>query len=305
MKIRSISEKSNTPIVLALGFFDCIHNGHAELIKNTVRYASIYGAQSALFTFRNDPNVFFGHEKQMYSFIERADALSSLGLDELLYADFDTAFANVSPYEFLDMITDNAPIKHIVVGSDYTFGKNAEGNVNGLIEYCDKKDITVEVVPFVLADGKKLSTSDLKNLVKSGNVSDLNKYLSQPYFMLGDVLHAKHNGTRIGFPTANIAPDKTRLELAQGIYATRIQIDGMLYDAMSNVGAKPTFGDESYTVETFIFDFNGDIYGKSVKLQFICRTRDVTRFSSPEALKQQLTKDELQIKAILKTAYKK
>lgn len=145
-----------------------------------------------------------------------------------------------------------------------------------------------------------MSTRNLKNLVSSGKVSELDSLLSQPYFVKGVVLHAKHNGTEIGFPTANIAIDRNRLPLCDGIYATFTHIDGKAYPSMTNVGAKPTFNDNTPSIETYIFDFDADLYGKEIQIDFIERTRDIQKFANKQELHNRLQLDERQIREILK-----
>ncbi|MGN0744615.1 MAG: riboflavin biosynthesis protein RibF [Christensenellales bacterium] len=292
--------KYDRPIAIALGFFDCIHKGHYNLVKQTINYAENHcECQSAILTFSNDPNVFFGKDKQICTFENRVSILEKAGIDNIVKAHFDARFARLSPKDFLDTLTCNFNVKAVFVGADYTFGKNAEGNVDFLSKYCREHGICLEILPFEKVGGEKLSTSSLKTFVKSGNVKELNCHLVMPYFMTGTVLHARHKGTGMGFPTVNIAPDPDRIALCDGIYATFCVVDGKKYQSMTNVGKKPTFDDQSVSVETYIFDFDGDLYGKTVTIYFVERTRDVQKFESVDALKNQLVRDEAAIRAIL------
>ncbi len=145
-----------------------------------------------------------------------------------------------------------------------------------------------------------MSTQNLKCLVSCGNVSELDALLSQPYFIKGLVSHAKHNGTELGFPTANIAIDHNRLPLCDGIYATFTHIDGKTYPSMTNVGSKPTFNDDTPSIETYIFDFDADLYGKEIQIDFIERTRDIRKFANTQELQNRLQLDEREIREILK-----
>lgn len=299
IKVLDFEKKYDKPIAIALGFFDCIHTGHALLVESAKKFAKDNGLESALLTFSNDPNEFFGKDKQICTFENRLFILEKLGLDEVIGAKFNEEFMSTSPQGFLDKLTGNFDVKCIVVGADYTFGKNAGGNVDMLEYYCKMHEIMLNVVPFETVCGEKLSTTYLKSLVKSGEVNKLNSHLAVPYFMSGVVQHARHKGTGMGFPTVNIAPDSQRLALKDGIYATFCNIDGKIYESMTNVGKKPTFNDDSVSVETYIFDFDGDVYGKNVIVYFIERTRDVTKFNSVDDLKTQLEKDERQIRGIL------
>lgn len=296
MKNVSFYDKYNGRIALALGFFDCIHVGHAALIGRTVAWAKERGTQSALLTFTNDINVAFGAPKQIYTFDDRLQVLAKQGVDMVIGCPFDDKFAAMSPDMFLRSLADNFDIAAVFVGADYTFGNGAAGDVKFLAEWCDKQGIELNIVPFECENGKKISTSALKALVTAGDVEALNGYLSQTYFMRGKVVHAREVGRGLGFPTANIPIDSDRLPLRDGIYATQVELDGRSFAAMTNVGAKPTFGDSNASIETYIFDFDGEIYGKEITLSFFKRTRDVTRFESAEQLKNQLAQDEAQIK---------
>ncbi len=294
-----LQDKYDMPMAIALGFFDCIHIGHAKLIAYTKEIASSLDINSALLTFSNDPNIVFGKSKQIYNFDNRALVVQNLGIDCIISSTFDDKFMSLAPNEFLDILTTHFNIKHIIVGADYTFGKGAKGDVEYLTRYCEQKGIVVNVIPFEEFNGEKLSTRNLKSYVTNGNVKELNDLLTEPYFVTGIVAHERHKGTEIGYPTANIIPSDDRLPLASGIYATRIVIDNVTYDAMTNVGIKPTFDDNKTSIETHIFDFSGDVYNRSVKVQFIERTRDIIRFSAIDDLKTQLSKDEKQIREIL------
>ncbi len=299
MKILDFEKRYDIPVALALGFFDCIHNGHKKLCESAIEYATANGIESALLTFTNDPNVLFDGDKQMYCFSDRVQVLEKCGLDIVIGALFDDRFASLSPLDFLDALTLNFNVKSIFVGADYTFGKFAAGNVDLLRKYCDNKGIFLCVVPFEMSDGVKISTSKLKSYVKNGQVDKLSEYLALPYFMSGEVMHARHKGTSIGFPTTNIVPDESRLQLENGIYATYCEVDGKIFKSMTNVGTKPTFSDNSVSIETYIIDFSGDLYGKNIIVYFIEKIRDIIKFDSQIELQVQLVGDEVNAKKIL------
>ena len=301
MKVFKLAnEYLDTPVAIALGFFDCIHTGHGLLVCTAKEYAASNGFESALFTFCNDPSELLGGEKQIYDFKERAAALENLGLDNLVYADFDGNFAALTPEEFLNLLTDNLNVKAIITGADYTYGKKARGNVKTLEEFCLDRGIELIIKPFMTVNGRKISTSDLKNFVKNGDIATLNSLLCEPYFMIGEVERARGVGKTLGFPTANICVADGKLPLADGVYATVLYADNKAYASMTNVGAKPTFDVKSFSIEANILDFAGDLYGKTVKLSFVSRLRDVKKFESADALKRQLAYDEAQVRKIIK-----
>lgn len=299
-KIIDFNTDNEKPLALALGFFDCIHKGHESLVRAAIDFSKKNNISSALLTFSNDPNLFFEKEKQIYSFDDRVDVLNKMGVDYVISTKFDIQFANLRPEEFLSILTKNFNIKSLFVGADYTFGAAAKGDVNMLWTFCKDNDIQLFILPFEEVDGEKLSTRNLKSLVKGGNVAMLNKYLSEPYFMRGTILHERHQGTDIGFPTANIKPNTDRLPLKDGIYATYCIIDGMQYMSMTNVGAKPTFGDNSISVETYIMDFNKDVYGKEIEIVFVEKMREIIKFVDKQQLIEQLRCDEENARRILR-----
>lgn len=295
MKVLDIDSKYDKDLSLCLGFFDCIHLGHESLI----RAAKESGRECAVFTFSSDPSKILGGERQIYTFEERLNAVCGAGADVVVYAPFDKDFAKLSAKSFVSALARNFSVKSVYVGEDYTFGYMGEGDVEYLKEYFNEKGAEVNVLPFFVSEGEKLSTRKLKSFVKSGRVDELCGYLSEPYFMLGEVCHERHVGSALGYPTANVKIDPDRLPLFDGIYATVVEVDGKRYGAMTNVGAKPTFDVPTKTVESFLFDFEGDLYGKKIKISYIERLRDVTKFESKEALTAQLAIDETRAKQIL------
>lgn len=290
---------NDRPIALALGFFDCIHKGHEALVHSAINFSKEHSINSAILTFSNDPNLFFKKERQIYTIDDRISILERIGMDFVITANFDNSFASLSPDEFLTALSSNFNVKAIFIGADYTFGAEAKGDVKYLAGFCKTNGIELFVLPYEMVCGEKLSTRNLKSLVKSGEVEVLNTYLSSPYFMKGTVLHERHAGTNIGFPTANIKPNENRLPLANGIYATYCIIDGKKYMSMTNVGIKPTFADNSISIESYILDFSQDVYGKEIKVEFIKKMRDIIRFESASQLKLQLSKDEQNAREIL------
>ncbi len=298
MKTFDWKTEYKSPIVLSLGFFDCIHIGHKSLILTANKIADEISAESFVMTFSNDPSLLFYKSKQLYNFEDRLEVLDNIGAQGVISAVFDDEFSALEPEEFLRILFDTHNIKYIVVGADYTFGINAEGNVDLLKKYSAIRGIKVEVVPFACVNGLKLSTRDLKDYVESGDVKTLKAYLSEPYFIRGKVISAKHNGTRMGFPTANIVQNDNRFPLGSGVYATKVVVDGKEYPSMTNVGGKPTFNDFTETVETHIMGLNKELYGADIKLMFYERIRDIKTFGSMDELKDQLIKDEQCVKTL-------
>lgn len=297
MNIINGTEHYNKSIVLALGFFDCVHIGHVALINETKKMASCMGCESAIYTFANDPNVFLNKKEQVYTFDDRKIIFDNLGIDTVICETFSQEFANQSSEEFLNSLLDRFNIAGIVVGKDYSFGKNAEGNAVFLKEFMSERSIKVKILPFEKVNSQKVSTSHIKKFVADGNVQVANTLLTQPYFMVGEVVHARHRGTIIGYPTANIVEHDSRLQLGTGIYITKVYIDNKSYLGITNVGPKPTFEEHSRSIETYILDFSKDIYGKTIMIEFYKKIRDVVKFHSVPALCNQMKQDEREARA--------
>ena len=297
MNIINGTEHYNKSIVLALGFFDCVHIGHVALINETKKMASCMGCESAIYTFANDPNVFLNKKEQVYTFDDRKIIFDNLGIDSVICETFSQEFANQSSEEFLNSLLGRFNIAGIVVGKDYSFGKNAEGNAVFLKEFMSERSIKVKILPFEKVNSQKVSTSHIKKFVADGNVQVANTLLTQPYFMVGEVVHARHRGTIIGYPTANIVEHDSRLKLGTGIYITKVYIDNKSYLGITNVGPKPTFEEHSSSIETYILDFSKDIYGKTIMVEFYKKIRDVVKFHSVPALCNQMKQDEREARA--------
>lgn len=297
MNIINGTEHYNKSIVLALGFFDCVHIGHVALINETKKMASCMGCESAIYTFANDPNVFLNKKEQVYTFDDRKIIFDNLGIDTVICETFSQEFANQSSEEFLNSLLGRFNIAGIVVGKDYSFGKNAEGNAVFLKEFMSERSIKVKILPFEKVNSQKVSTSHIKKFVADGNVQVANTLLTQPYFMVGEVVHARHRGTIIGYPTANIVEHDSRLKLGTGIYITKVYIDNKSYLGITNVGPKPTFEEHSRSIETYILDFSKDIYGKTIMVEFYKKIRDVVKFHSVPALCNQMKQDEREARA--------
>lgn len=304
MKILNYGEKYGSPIVLAMGFFDCVHKGHAEIISRAKQLAAKYDAKCAALTFRNDPCAFLGKKQQLYSLREREIVFSDLGLDAVVTAVFDEKFYSTSASEFLSTLSGSLNIMAVVAGEDYTFGAHAAGDVDMLAKTFGKKGIVTEILPLLDIDKVKISSTEIKNAVARGDIAYANARLTEPYFMLGRVAHAHGRGNTFGYPTANIPLESDRLVIADGVYVSSVTIDGQTYPSGTNVGAKPTFDDEKPSVETFIIGFDGNIYGKEIKLAFYDRLRDIKKFGSAAELAAQLDSDMSRITAFFGEEYK-
>lgn len=292
--IKTLDYKSeyDPQLVIGLGFFDCLHIGHIKLIGECKRIANKYSCKSAIFTFENSPFEVLGKEtKQILDFEERLFKLNELQVDYCIKARFDKEFSNLSPEEFLNGFIENKCVKALVAGNDYTFGKNGAGNVAFLKKWCDERGIELSLVEFATDKGVKISSTQIRELLTLGNLKQANVYMGGNYFVIGTVARGREEGKNIGFATANLPYPKDKTHLKDGVYYTRVLVDGVWYKAVTNVGNHPTFDDYNYNIESHILYYDKVLYGKKIVVKFIEYIRGVKKFSSKEELAAQIAKD--------------
>lgn len=285
-----MAEKSQNGICLALGFFDCMHLGHQAIIAAAREYARARALETVVFTFTTSPKI-FGDGKSVYTFSERSRIYAECGADRLISVDFDRKTRDTSPAVFLDGLFEKENIKAVFCGEDYRFGAGGAGDTVFLKSYCDKKGATLEVLATVKRDGEKVSSTRVRELLENGNIGKANELLGEPYRITSEVVAGRGEGRKFGFPTANVRLYADKIYPADGVYATRVKIDDKLYYGATNVGKKPTFGDESVSIETFVDEYSGDLYGKTITLFFVGRLRAIEKFSSPEELAKKIMSD--------------
>ena len=286
-------DRTAEPVVLCLGFFDCFHNGHKRVIDRACSLASALSAKVAAFTFDGNPHAVLGRgRKPVFTFDERVYRMSHFGVDEIFCAAPNREFFAIQAQEFAKTLFDAHNIVAVAAGSDYTFGAGAKGSVDMLAEVCRERGIACEICEMLeYAPGKKIASREIERAVEDGNIAAVNQWLPGPYFVLGEVVHGRGDGKKFGFPTANIPFPQDKLRLAAGVYATNVTIDGSTYHAVTNVGTHPTFGDDSYNVESLVIGWEGDLYGKTIEVAFEARLRDIVHFDDPSALKAQIDRD--------------
>ena len=286
----SFNDKFRENIVIALGFFDCVHAGHAKVISRALEIAAEKKALCGVFTFSNNPAEFLGRNKdsEVMTFNERADIIEEMGVDVVISAVFDDRFKNLSKEDFISALKNNFKVSALVAGEDYTFGRNAEGGLQTL------KDAGFElhICPFLTDDGKKISTSAIKTALSEGNIPLVNKFLGRRYAIISEVIKEREIGRTIGFPTANFRITDKRLP-GDAVYDTTAEIDGIRYKSITNIGSRPTFNEAKTSVETYVLGFAGNLYGKKIKVEFLRKIREITAFSSVEELRNRLEKDKL------------
>ena len=292
MKIFDFYNKEQTPFVLALGFFDSLHIGHCEIIANCKLLAKKLNASDVVFTFENDvASVFKKSSGLVYTFEERLQKFKKLQVDSLISTRFTKEFSQIEPLDFLKILINNFNVLGIVCGSDYTFGKDGEGTISTLVEFCKLNKIELQIINQVKMGEEKVSTSLIKEKLSLGKIEDANKLLGMPYFISGEVKKDRQVGRSLGFPTANVNLNSQKLPIKLGVYKTFVEIDGKIYKCITNFGARPTFDLADVLTETYIDGFCGDLYGKTLTIYFESFLRDLIKFNSADDLKLQLEKD--------------
>jgi riboflavin kinase/FMN adenylyltransferase len=292
-----------SPVVMTIGTFDGLHLGHRFLIQEVIKKAKSKIAASLLLTFEPHPLSVISPNSApqvLTTFRQKSELLLDSGLDVLGCVHFTESLSLMRAEDFLnEIISSKANLTDILIGSDFRFGRNAEGHVELLSDWAKGRGVTVEIVPLqVSPSGETLSSSHVRGLIKIGLVEAASKILGGNYKIEGKVVTGAKRGGSLGFPTANLG-DVSQLIPGPGVYAVRAFVKGRVYPAMTSVGDNPTFKNRNLTVETYLFDFSDDIYGEDLGLEFVARIRNMIRFDSPESLAGQLRKDESKARCVL------
>lgn len=282
--------------LVALGNFDGIHLGHMAIIRKLVKDAKINGLKSCVQIFRG----FNKNEGKVITDIdERASILEELGVDEILVIDFSLSFRNKTHEEFEEQILSfivNA--KAIYVGDDYRYGNNALGDTKTLKDYCDKRDIVLKVFPPQEVCGRRASSTWLRELLAKGDVETYQSVTGgRLYKLSGIVSEGKKLGTKLGFPTINLIIPSDKVVPLRGVYVSSVTIGKNVYYGITNIGLRPTVDDDSIDVaETFIFDFDEDIYGARVDVELMSFIREERKFESLDELSSEVEANKKEAK---------
>ncbi|MEN6475338.1 MAG: bifunctional riboflavin kinase/FAD synthetase [Syntrophaceae bacterium] len=290
-----------TNSVVTIGNFDGCHAGHREIFRRTREHARAVGGVSVVYTFNPHPgSVIQGGTPQLiFSQEEKIAEVEACGMDYMVIVPFTREFANMQPEQFIDeVILGRIMAKGVVVGHDFCFGRQAKGDIAFLQKIGGQRGFFVETVAPVVHQGMVVSSTCLRGMIRSGDVAGAALLLPHPFRLHGPVVHGMSRGRTLGYPTANIRPDKSLLP-AYGVYAVQVYMGTGIYPGVANMGDNPTFGDEGTSLEVFIFDFQGDIYGNELTVEFIERLRDEIRFENKDQLIAQIEKDCRDARTIL------
>jgi riboflavin kinase/FMN adenylyltransferase len=282
--------------VVTVGTFDGVHLGHQAVLRYLVDRARDQAGRSVVLSFDPHPRqVVHGEDVPLLTTIEeRADAMEKLGIDRFIVIPFTAEFSNLHAEEFVrKILVERIGLREIVIGYDHAFGRDRRGGADLLTVLGREHGFTVDVIPPQVVRQHVVSSSELREIISSrGDVALAAQLLGRPYSFLGTVVKGEGRGRGIGFPTANLRPNNSKKVVpAVGVYAVRARRGDATHDGMMNIGHRPTFGDGELALEVHLLDFDGDLYGTDLRVEFVARMRDERKFESLEALTQQLSKD--------------
>jgi riboflavin kinase / FMN adenylyltransferase len=290
--------------VLTIGNFDGVHLGHQFIFRRVLEKAREINGEAIVYTFDPHPVEILAPERKpllITPLEEKLRLIEKQGMDATICAPFTEKYASQPPEDFVKKVLyDQIKIRHIFVGHDFTFGRNRRGNIALLVDLGKKWGFHAEMIEAVRLEGAVVSSTRIREFVLKGEMGEAAKFLGRPYVLGGKVIHGHGRGSRkLGFPTANLKPTGV-LFPKSGIYAVWAIHDGRRYEGVANLGWNPTFQDEKFSIEIHILNFNQDIYGEDLRVEFIRRLRDEVTFRGPEELIAQIKKDVAQAEKVLK-----
>ncbi|WLR53392.1 bifunctional riboflavin kinase/FAD synthetase [Mesobacillus subterraneus] len=286
-------------MVMALGYFDGVHLGHQQVIKEAKKMAETKGLKSAVMTFDPHPSVVLGKSVQHMEYITPLDdktrIIGDMGVDYLFVVNFSIEFSSLLPQEFVDQYIIGLNVHHVVAGFDYSYGKMGKGNME-TIQFHSRGQFDFTVVSKLSTQEEdKVSSTLIRTFLRDGKVEEMPALLGRFYTTKGTVINGERRGRTIGFPTANVQMEDQYILPPTGVYAVKIQVEGAWHEGVCNVGYKPTFHREKKdkpSVEVHIFDFNKEIYGESSLIEWHLRLRSERKFEGIQQLVAQIEKDK-------------
>ena len=290
-------ETINNPVV-TIGTFDGLHKGHVEILELLKRIARDINGETIIITFHPHPRkVLYPDDdtlKLLTTFQEKLQLFEDIGIENVLVLAFRQEISELEPEDFVkDILVNAIGSKHLVIGHDHRFGKNRKGDFNTMMHLSEEYDFVVEEIPPFLVQGITVSSTKIRNaLTIDIDLQKANHLLGRKYSLNGKVVEGNKNGRKLGFPTCNLyIEDVNKLIPANGVYAAIASVSGYQLNAVVNIGNRPTFNLTGVVVEAHLLNFDADLYGEELKLEFIERLRDEQKFENLDALKIQIGKD--------------
>lgn len=289
--------------VLTVGTFDGVHRGHQAILQEVKRQALERGRESVVVTFHPHPLKVVKPEaapKQLTTLEEKQVILDGAGVDRVVVLHFTPELREYPARQFVEQILiARLGLKDLVIGHDHGFGKGREGSVEMMRQLGEEHGFEVDLIAPVHLGGEPVSSSRIRSALEAGDIPEANHCLGRPYVISGEVIHGDHRGRELGFPTANLRVDPDKLLPAPGIYVGYVLIDSSLVPSLLHLGPRPTFPGAGPSVETYLLDWSGDLYGRTLKLKLCERIRDVLSFGSIDELVNQMRQDEQVGRALL------
>ena len=300
-ELAELTPKQET--MLTIGVFDGVHLGHQHLIKRLNKQAAERRLQSGVVTFRGHPQEVLYPQIEL-TFLttieERIGLIQNLGVELIATIPFTPEIAQLSARQFISLLKEQAKMQGLVIGPDFALGRGREGNATVLKALGQELGFTVTSVTQLTVAGQVVSSTLIREALSRGDMKQVTRLLGRHFTLSGVVVTGSKRGKSLGFPTANIAPEPGRALPPDGVYVTWAEVDNELYRAATNIGVRPTFNGGERMIEAYVLDFNGDLYGRKVALQFIERIRDEIHFATTEELQRQIDSDVERARAILK-----
>ena len=287
------------PTIVTIGTFDGVHVGHQKILNRLRELKAKTGLKTVVLTFEPHPRKILFPEQQDLKLIslvdEKLNLLKGYGVDYTVVYPFTEAFSQSSAAYYIEhVLLKQLNVRHLVIGHDHRFGMNRSGNIKSLLDYSAKEKFEVEQISAKDIDNIAISSSKIRKALEDGNIERANEFLGHPFSIMAEVIKGKQLGRQLGYPTANLfIDDKDKLVPKIGVYFVEVSVSEKQYFGMMSIGTNPTTdSDNTLKLEVHLFDFEDDIYGKFITVNFVKRLRDELKFDSITALKHQIERDE-------------
>jgi len=288
--------------VLTIGNFDGVHLGHKEVIKALVKQAKELNSIAAVMVFEPQPREFFSPQTapaRLCRLRDKYTLLASLGVERLICVNFNEKFATQSAENFVqDLLVNKLGIKSLIVGDDFKFGKNRQGNYGMLLEAGNKFDFNVSDTASYKLSELRISSTEIRFALENDDLVEAEKMLGRPYSIIGRVFHGDKRGRQLGFPTANVKL-KRRVSPVNGVYAVKVKINNKEFFGVANIGSRPTVSGIRQQLEVHIFDFSSELYGQIIEVVLLKKIRKEMNFDSLTALTEQIKVDSMQARQFI------
>jgi len=299
-ELASVTPQGKT--LLTIGVFDGVHAGHRYLLGELQQQAAKANLLSGVVTFSPHPQSVLHPVRQLpwlSDLDDRVTTLQQLGLDMIAVLTFTPRLAQFSAHDFMSLLREHLKMQGVMVGPDFVLGRRGEGDIHLLRILGDEMEFTVHVVTPFTVEGDVVSSTLIRQSLAQGDMRRVEKLMGRRFYLRGKVITSDRRGRALGFPTANLDVKPQQALPDDGIYATITQVDSERFSSATNVGTRPTFGEGERMVETYLLDYDGDLYGKKITIEFVRKVRDERRFPSAEQLIVQMRKDVREVTAIL------